>query len=536
MTLNAEVWTKTTFSLAVRDWATETNGYHQDVRTWMLMTSDLRGFIERPDFYLERNDAFHRRAADLLMMVQGWHKYDMDMMSGHKTFVKKQPYEDGLYVDGVIYPRTKGDLMDNITLSVALYNKQGMVMRGETETYKGGIYDAKLPDCYGEWTLLMNANRNTEPVSCYMGINRHFSPACKGLSYGEMQMEPADEPDILFADSTDDNGAITTMTTKNHLLKEVKVKGHRIYDDARTAWERERRGAYTATLYYDCAKEADGLADRGERMPGFWDWIIGKNKFFNGTSINNQDEMTDYAHRYQLQKEMQRSKNIQQDKNSKKINNEAGSSLDEISLINSNGKVFAENIDRVSENNVNLISRIFDTGYSYQGRPVVWIINNVFDCITGYDAIFKIDDIVGDVDYSLEDLPTTLDEAKSVYISDDENVWQHYISDNTLTKYHPVTVFVYTFHEYAKEIKGLRRTHYEGFAAPETFKMNDYSLMPPESDYRRTLYWNPNVTTDEDGKATVNFYNNSSCQKMVISAEGITKEGFPIIFKRQKVL
>jgi hypothetical protein len=533
VTLNAEVWTKTTFSLAVRDRAKETNGYGQDVRTWMLLTSDLRGFIERPDFYFERNDASHRRAADLLMMVQGWRRYDMNMMSGQKVFTKKQPYEDGLYVDGTIFPRTKGDLMENITLSVALYNKHGNVMQGETETYKGGIYDARLPDCYGEWTLLMNASRGTEPVSCYMGINRHFSPVCRGLSHAELQMLPVEDADVLFDDSTEVNDSVVPMDKKNHLLKGVSVKGHRVYDNARSAWENERRGASSATLYYDCAKAADGVADKGERMPEFLDWLADRNSFFSGTSITNPDEIVDYPRRYRLQKEMQRNRNLAKSSIEKNRIEMMDNNGDEISLVSSNGKVCVEDLEKVDENNVNLISRVFDTGYKYKNRPVIWIMNNKFACITGYEGKFKIDDIMGDVDYCLDDLPTTLDEAKSVYISEDENVWQHYISDNILTKAHPITVFVYTFHEFAKDMRGLRRTYFEGFAKPETFKMNDYSQMPPEADYRRTLYWNPNVTTDSDGKAKVEFYNNSSCRQMIISAEGITAEGFPIVYRKQ---
>ena len=53
--------------------------------------------------------------------------------------------------------------------------------------------------------------------------------------------------------------------------------------------------------------------------------------------------------------------------------------------------------------------------------------------------------------------------------------------------------------------------------------------MPKVKDYRKTLYWNPNVKTDKDGKATIEFYNNSSCTQMFISAEGITKDGKFII-------
>ncbi|MBR3478731.1 MAG: hypothetical protein IKH43_06495 [Bacteroidaceae bacterium] len=44
-------------------------------------------------------------------------------------------------------------------------------------------------------------------------------------------------------------------------------------------------------------------------------------------------------------------------------------------------------------------------------------------------------------------------------------------------------------------------------------------------DYRRTLYWNPNVTTDNFGQASIEFYNNSVCNIIDVSAEGITRYG-----------
>ena len=89
----------------------------------------------------------------------------------------------------------------------------------------------------------------------------------------------------------------------------------------------------------------------------------------------------------------------------------------------------------------------------------------------------------------------------------------------------PVTVFVYTHHSFFGNVKGLRRTYFQGYNVPSTFEMNDYSLLPPEEDFRRTLYWNPDVTTDKDGKAVIEFYNNSSCREIYVSAEGITPDG-----------
>lgn len=45
------------------------------------------------------------------------------------------------------------------------------------------------------------------------------------------------------------------------------------------------------------------------------------------------------------------------------------------------------------------------------------------------------------------------------------------------------------------------------------------------ADFRRTLYWAPNVKTDDKGHATIEFWNNSSCHEMYISAEGVSADG-----------
>jgi hypothetical protein len=51
-------------------------------------------------------------------------------------------------------------------------------------------------------------------------------------------------------------------------------------------------------------------------------------------------------------------------------------------------------------------------------------------------------------------------------------------------------------------------------------------------DYRRTLYWNPNVVTDSTGTAQVEFYNNSYSTKFNISGAGITASGIPYILNQ----
>ena len=68
----------------------------------------------------------------------------------------------------------------------------------------------------------------------------------------------------------------------------------------------------------------------------------------------------------------------------------------------------------------------------------------------------------------------------------------------------------------------------KGFSIPDEFYSPDYSKQPlPKADYRRTLYWNPNVKLDDNGRATINLYNNSSSSILQVSAEGWTPDGTP---------
>lgn len=78
-----------------------------------------------------------------------------------------------------------------------------------------------------------------------------------------------------------------------------------------------------------------------------------------------------------------------------------------------------------------------------------------------------------------------------------------------------------------KVTRGLRSTYIRGYEEAKSFYSPDYSSMklPLENDHRRTLYWNPNVVTNESGEADVYFYNAKEYTLLNINAEGITCDG-----------
>lgn len=73
----------------------------------------------------------------------------------------------------------------------------------------------------------------------------------------------------------------------------------------------------------------------------------------------------------------------------------------------------------------------------------------------------------------------------------------------------------------------VRRYILDGIDQPEKFYSPDYSgLIPSEpKDYRRTLYWNPNVRPGKDGKFHDFFYSGSRDCKVKITASGISSDG-----------
>jgi hypothetical protein len=508
--MTAHTLPNTTFSLSVMDAETTTNGYGQNARTWMLLTSDLKGYIAHPTYYFEKDDREHRQAADLLMMVQGWRRYRWKQLSGVEPFQKKQPIEDGLYIDGQLHQARKRHSAANVNLKAYLYNKGGEHYSGSTLTDKDGYYAFNLPDCNGDFTLLMKTQKEEKDTKYYVGIDRNFSPRIRNYSYYESQLLPPESPrdtlqEVEIPEAEHPKNKIIKLDDKSMLIPTVTVKRRRIFENARAAWETEKRGQYRASIYYDCEKEANIMADRGERLPSFMTWLMNRNPLFS-TDGEEHGGGSDVANNESVETQLL-----------------DGVSTEDLQLAGNAVKVTDFNGDIV----VNANS--YTDGPRFNNRPIVWILANVYKMITGAprrSITFGLSTQI-----SSEDMPFDLDWVKSVYISTDGNAWKPFLQSTDLEGMHPVTIFVYPLRSFWRNVKGLRRTTFQGYNAVETFEMNDYDLIPPEPDYRRTLYWDPNVQTDANGNANIEFWNNSECTQILISAEGITSDGKAIVYE-----
>ncbi len=159
---------------------------------------------------------------------------------------------------------------------------------------------------------------------------------------------------------------------------------------------------------------------------------------------------------------------------------------------------------------------------TYKGRPVRFFITRV-----GSGARWLIDN---GLSINVEDL--SIHDIDAIAISDKPNSEQAMLAQgaiDSLTNDNSVFITVFVRQDYfrKKELKGYRKTKIQGFSTAYQFYVPDYSYadLPDEKDFRRTLYWEPYVLTNEQGEAVVTFYNSLMCRQMKVNAETITFGG-----------
>lgn len=126
----------------------------------------------------------------------------------------------------------------------------------------------------------------------------------------------------------------------------------------------------------------------------------------------------------------------------------------------------------------------------------------------------------------------TLESIKSIYISEDLGTMCRYADPRftpmNIDKLYGCVVLIETKPEGeipAKGAKGVRKTWLEGYSKVKEFYSPDYRVLPREEDYRRTLYWQPELMTDEQGCATVRFFNNSRCRYPRVTVNVLDSDG-----------
>lgn len=435
----------TVLSLAVRDAEQGVANRGGDARTYLLLSSELRGYIHDVAYYFEDDSPERKEALDLLLMTQGWSRYVLKQMTGLEPFEIRQPAEENVSMDGVVleYSRKAKPVKHADVQMWMLGNGESYRNQCTTDEYGNFVFAF---DFWGTWQLSLQVKENGQLKNYDIRLNRFFGPKPRPLSYYEQQIprenlinrtisvtDTIAELRPVAEEGTDHSkGEIAEDVARSYDLKEVKVKGRKSY-------RIEDEGLIYASVSYYLDDELDKLKDQGkDNATDLFEFLAQNNPYYHTERPIDPEK------------------------------------------------------DR------------------YKTRPICYVVNNM----PAYKYSIPLEELI-------------LDRIKLITIDETQGRFLLYKYDTKIEVKDSVVIHIYTDNRLRVSPKGIRTTKIDGYTLVKEFYQPRYARgpLPGETDYRRTLYWNPNIQTDSLGRAQVDFYNNGTCRQINISAETVTYDG-----------
>ncbi|MCE5227594.1 MAG: hypothetical protein LLG05_17265 [Porphyromonadaceae bacterium] len=168
------------FSVSVTDDNEIITDSCHNILTNLLLTSELRGNIENPAGYFDLNDKKAGFKLDLLMMTQGWRRYDIPGLLAGKMIYPIFSVETGQRISGKVQSGVLLKETEKAGVTIVSVNKDYM---DQTETDKHGQFVFKnfeLPDSTQLLVRTVSAKGNERMV---LTINKESFPEVKPWLY-----------------------------------------------------------------------------------------------------------------------------------------------------------------------------------------------------------------------------------------------------------------------------------------------------------------------------------------------------------------
>lgn len=527
-----------TFSLAVRDTRTDDATYgNGNMLTEMLLASDLKGFVAYPAYYFERDDAEHRRRLDLLMLVQGWRRYRP------VNTLRYEP-EQTFTIEGAVYPMLDVQGMEREQVE-GLNNIESVVSeQRRTNTENSGLMTGgTFTETETSDDTKSAATRDAEAKASSVGEEPDFSSSTDaphlGVNHGPLKHEVLVEAELTA------NGQIVgaVQQTKNggrFLFELPPYYGHAIlfvkaYEQKDSVKKSMEKGKDKHRLDED--RYADFYVKRDLFYPVFareYNWYEKNMPEWNAMIEDEGDEFLQEENSKLDGDHTLSQVNVKARRRGRRavdytkpayvvdaydLYNEATDRGLSWGLVNMGSFPYTAcftlygNMDRHDTYNVR--ARIAD-GHKLD-RPYTFFANyqSVDNSIQNRSeaAIFK--------DLHLNRLQNFR------FYTDFEPRNPDSLATTGLNR-EDITVVYETIPNDAKQVTYRdRRYILPGFAEPEEFYSPDYSQSVPSAptDYRRTLYWNPNARFDGNGSFQKTLFNNSRETRIRVSVAGVTPDG-----------
>ena len=512
------VTTPTTFSLSIRDTNTDEPTYNNgNLMTDMLLSSDLRGFIAKPSYYFEADDETHRRHLDLLLMVQGWRKYKWKELADTTHTLRYQP-ETTLTVEGMVCK----------VLDVA------EVQPDEVLAWQDGQVS-------GDTTIDYDEEGNQTSTTEYFDIERANDNI--GINNKGVRKEVVVEAEITVGTpSGGTQSAGTTQRTKDgrfffqippfYGLGYLNMKAYSPSDSIKKNMaSRKDKKVYDEKAYPDYFVKRDVFFPMTTQPYNYYQ---------NHMPDVDTEMLIDTLSTFSMENDVHQLANI----------NVKGHRRGRRAIDWKKPAYVLDAYDMYNE----LTDRGLSFGYFDMRQFPLQVCRYLYGNM-GLHKKFNIDGRLENFTYwrNYSPLNRGAEEAEQAGLFRPNRTAQSIYPHLLLSRLQDIRVFsdyeprnpdstmvdrelsaaatvemVPIPYDGRQVVFRDRHIVFHGFNEPEDFYQPDYSQRQPEdrpADYRRTLYWNPNAVTDEQGRFVATFYNNGKETRVRMSAAGVTTDG-----------
>lgn len=522
----------TNLSLAVRDTRTDEPTYNDgNMMTDLLLSSELKGFIANPAYYFEADDEKHRSDLDLLMMVQGWRKYKWQELADTMFMERRYQPESTLTVEGGVYKMLSvqevvPEEIANWTKGVGVVGLQELeeiVDETGEETADDGFYTTdELP------TEVETAEAGIYEYGSIMTANNHL-----GINHSNLKHEVLVEAEVILGS---DIASSVQKTEKGRYKFQIPPFYGQAYLRMKAYKEKD-------SLTKNMLSRKDSHIMDEDAYP---DYFVKRDLFYPRYS-KKYDYYQDHTPDVVIPTITEEWSNLSMENDIHQLRN-----------VDVKGKRRGRRaIDFTKPAFVcdayDLYNDITDYGLSFGKFDMrqfpIQICKFLYGNMGRYDD-FNVDGRVGGTvfyrNYSIA--------AADPFGQRDFDKFTPYALYNMLKLKRMMNIRIYSDYEPRNEDSTMvsdqytadatvefelipddgkqptsrdRRIVLNGISTPVSFYNPDYSSQQPAepTDYRRTLYWNPNARTDEEGRFTATFYNNSKETRIKVDAAGLTSEG-----------
>ena len=128
-----------------------------DIRSYLLLAADLKGFIEDANYYFRDSSTTAQQAADNLMLTQGWRRFKWEeVLSGRPLSPAYPPELNGYLLQGRVSKGASGAPAPGVAAYLTLPGRWSRFSNAVSRP--DGLVQFELPDFYGLQKLVLQTN------------------------------------------------------------------------------------------------------------------------------------------------------------------------------------------------------------------------------------------------------------------------------------------------------------------------------------------------------------------------------------------